>query len=86
VCEKFTAVSVCMAAQAIISKLQGVKYFKFPLVLTGRSTSAKGKIPYMKNYRTILTRKIIRLVLKYFGTFKCMEDSQQNVGKKITFI
>ena len=81
-CDKFTAVSVCMAAQAVISKLQGVKYFNCPLVLTGHSTNAMGKIPYMKDYTTSFTRKIIRSVLKSFGTFKCMEDSQQNVGKK----
>jgi hypothetical protein len=70
-----------MAAQAVISKLQGVKYFNRPLVLTGRSTNAMGKIPYKKNYITFLTRKIIRSVLKSFGTFNCMEESKQNVGK-----
>lgn len=83
-CEKFTALSVSMAAQTVISKLHGVKYFNCPLVLTGRSTSAMGKIPYMENYVTFLTRKIIRSVLKSFGTFKCMEESQQNMGKKLS--
>jgi len=73
-----------MAAKAVISKLQRVKYFNCPLVLTGRSTSAMGKIPYMKNYITFLTRKTIRSVLKSFGTFKCIEESQQNGGKKLS--